>query len=189
MSPRQERLQMRFYCRVHHALSPGPCFLGSDDGLLIAAIAAVARVSILLCRLLGLILVVIQFAPPQPKPVPYILDSAIDTPLRQPEREHHDAAPKGDAEGEADPEEHAADEHAEDLEREPDDDEGEGDGFEVGLFKQLGQCGQQVSLGNVIQGVEGSEDAGGEVAVAQQIAGPVCGFVACQCGWFWRAGM
>ena len=102
---------------------------------------------------ISLLLQAIILAPPISGQVSHIFNRPINTSIRKVERQHHQATPEDDAEGHSYPEHDCLNEHVEDLEREEEDDEGERDGGEVGLFDQLVDGGDQVFVEDIVEGV------------------------------------
>jgi len=130
--------------------------------------------TVLFSNLLGLALVIVQLSLPHPIPITHILSRAINTSLRQPESKHHKATPEGDVESQPHPEEHALDQHVDEFERDVEDDEHEGDLCQVGLFEQGLEGREEVIMEDVVKGRERAEEVGSQVAMAEEVAGPVC---------------
>lgn len=108
--------------------------------------------AVLLSNLLRLTLVVFQLSLPHPIPITHILSRTINTPLRQPESEHHQTTPEGNVESQSHPEEYALHQHVDEFERDVEDDEHEGDFGQVGLFEQGLEGGEEVVVEDIVEG-------------------------------------
>lgn len=155
--------------------SERPLFLRSS-GFVSTAISTFATITmvVLLCNLFGLALVVFQLALPQPDPIAHIFCRAVYTSLRKPECQNNETAPESDAESESHPEEHALDQHVDEFERDVEDEQHQGDLGEVGLFEQRLEGGEEIFVVDVVQSGYGTEESRGEIAIAKEVACPVC---------------
>lgn len=160
------------HCRIHPL--EGPLLLRRNR-LVATTIAMLATitVTVLVCDLLCLALVVFQFAFPKPDPIAHILGRTIDTSLRQPKGKNDKATPESDAERQSHPEEHALNQHIDEFERDVEDDEHQSDLGEVGLFEQRLEGGDEVFVEDVVERRQRTEDARGEVSIAEEVACPV----------------
>lgn len=166
-------------CLVAPISSEGPLPLGSNRLVATTIATTIARLSaismtVLFRNLLRLTLVVLQLSLPHSIPITHILSRTIHTPLRQPESKHHKTTPEGDVESQSHPEEHALHQHVDKFERDVEDDEHEGDLCQVGLLEQGLEGREEVVVEDVVEGREGTEEVWGEVAMAEEVAGPVC---------------
>jgi hypothetical protein len=118
---------------------------------------------------------------PSPAPIPQIRQNALWPARPHPQAHDRQTAPEQDFRREAQPEHDGAEQHVEDLEREEDDYEEQGEGREVGFLREGVDERRCVGFEDAGVGEEGQDVGAERVGGGEQVGGPFCGFVVSWC--------